>query len=91
MIHSLVLLIITLFLAPVFSQIPTAAIAGVLIGTSFRIFNKASMLEIFSSTNSNIAIFLITAGVTLGIDLIWGIISGVAAYCVLKWSHHLGR
>ena len=66
MVHALVLLIITLFLAPVFSQIPTAAIAGVLIGTSFRIFNKATMLEIFSSSRSNIAIFLVTAAVTLG-------------------------
>lgn len=84
MVHALVLLIITLFLAPVFSQIPTAAIAGVLIGTSFRIFNKATMLEIFSSTKSNIAIFLVTAVVTLGIDLIWGIIAGVASYLVLK-------
>lgn len=84
MIHALVLLIITLFLAPVFSQIPTAAIAGVLIGTSFRIFNKATMLEIFSSNKSNIAIFLVTAVVTLGVDLIWGIIAGVASYLVLK-------
>jgi SulP family sulfate permease len=84
MVHALVLLIITLFLAPVFSQIPTAAIAGVLIGTSFRIFNKATMLEIFSSSRSNIAIFLVTAGVTLGVDLIWGIIAGVASYLVLK-------
>ena len=84
MIHALVLLVITLFLAPVFSQIPTAAIAGVLIGTSFRIFNKATMLEIFSSSKSNIAIFLVTAVVTLGVDLIWGIIAGVASYLVLK-------
>lgn len=84
MIHALVLLVITLFLAPVFSQIPTAAIAGVLIGTSFRIFNKATMLEIFSSSKPNIAIFLVTAVVTLGVDLIWGIIAGVASYLVLK-------
>jgi len=83
-VHSVVLLIITLFLAPIFSQIPTAAIAGVLIGTSFRIFNKATMLEIFSSTKSNIAIFLITAAVTLAIDLIWGIIAGVASYFLLR-------
>jgi SulP family sulfate permease len=84
MIHAVVLLLITLFLAPLFSQIPTAAIAGVLIGTSFRIFNKATMLEIFSSSKANIAIFLTTAGVTLGIDLIWGIISGVLSYLILK-------
>lgn len=84
MAHALFLLIITLFLAPIFSQIPTAAIAGVLIGTSFRIFNKATMLEIFSSTKSNIAIFLVTATVTLGVDLIWGIIAGVASHVILK-------
>jgi SulP family sulfate permease len=84
MVHSLVLLIITLFLAPIFSQIPTAAIAGVLIGTSFRIFNKATMLEIFTSSKSNIAVFLITAVVTLGIDLIWGIIAGVSSFFIAK-------
>jgi SulP family sulfate permease len=84
MIHAVVLLLITLFLAPLFSQIPTAAIAGVLIGTSFRIFNKATMLEIFSSSKANIAVFLITSTVTLGIDLIWGIISGVLSYLILK-------
>jgi SulP family sulfate permease len=84
MVHALVLLIITLFLAPIFSQIPTAAIAGVLIGTSFRIFNKATMLEIFSSSKSNVAIFLVTAVVTLGIDLIWGIIAGVSAFFFAK-------
>ena len=84
MIHALVLLIITLFLAPIFSQIPTAAIAGVLIGTSFRIFNKATMLEIFSSAKSNVVIFIVTATVTLAIDLIWGIIAGVSAYFIAQ-------
>lgn len=82
--HAVVLLLITLFMAPIFSQIPTAAIAGVLIGTSFRIFNKATMLEIFTSSKVNIAIFLTTAVVTLSVDLIWGIASGVALYFVTK-------
>ena len=77
------------FLAPVFSQIPTAAIAGVLIGTSFRIFNKATMLEIFTSTKANIVIFLVTVAMTLGVDLIWGIISGVVTYFAAKWLHNL--
>ena len=84
MVHALTLLIIVLFLAPVFSQIPSAAIAGVLIGTSFRIFNKASMLEIFKSGKKNILIYLITAATTVGIDLIWGIFVGIALYLLLK-------
>jgi len=83
MIHSVVLLIIVIFLAPIFSQIPSAAIAGVLIGTSFRIFNKASMLEIFKSSKSNIFIYLSTAVVTVSVDLIWGIGFGIALYLLI--------
>lgn len=84
MIHALTLLVIVLFLAPIFSQIPSAAIAGVLIGTSFRIFNKASMQEVFKSGRKNIIIYLITAVVTVSVDLIWGIFVGIALYLILK-------
>jgi len=84
MIHSVVLLVIVIFLAPVFSQIPSAAIAGVLIGTSFRIFNKASMLEIFKSSKSNIFIYIATAVVTVSVDLIWGIGFGIALYLLIN-------
>ena len=84
MVHSVVLLVIVLFLAPIFSQIPSAAIAGVLIGTSFRIFNKASMLEIFKSSKSNIFIYLATAAATVSIDLIWGIGIGIALYLLIN-------
>jgi SulP family sulfate permease len=85
MAHSIFLLIIVLFLAPIFSHIPSAAIAGVLIGTSFRIFNKASMVEILRSTKSNIFIYLITALVTVSIDLIWGIAVGIALYLIMNY------
>jgi len=84
MIHSVVLLVIVIFLAPIFSQIPSAAIAGVLIGTSFRIFNKASMLEIFKSSKSNIFIYIATAFVTVSVDLIWGIGFGIALYLLIN-------
>jgi SulP family sulfate permease len=84
MVHSIFLLIIVVFLAPIFSHIPSAAIAGVLIGTTFRIFNKASMLEIFRSTKSNIFIYIITALVTVSIDLIWGIAVGIALYLIIN-------
>jgi SulP family sulfate permease len=84
MVHSIFLLLIVLFLAPIFSHIPSAAIAGVLIGTSFRIFNKASMLEIFRSSKSNIFIYIITALVTVSIDLIWGIAVGIALYLIVN-------
>ena len=84
MVHSIFLLLIVVFLAPIFSRIPSAAIAGVLIGTSFRIFNKASMLEIFRSSKRNIFIYIITALVTVSIDLIWGIAVGIALYLIIN-------
>ena len=71
-------------LAPIFAQIPKAAIAGVLIGTSFRIFNKATMLEIFKSETTNIVIFFATAIVTVSVDLIWGIGIGVTLYLLSR-------
>lgn len=83
MIHSLVLLLIIVFAAPLFGKIPTAAIAGVLIGTSFRIFNPTSMREIFNSNYKTIFIYLTTAVATVAIDLIWGISIGIMIYLAL--------
>jgi len=80
LVHSIFLLVIVIFLAPIFSIIPSAAIAGVLIGTTFRIFNKASMLEIMKSSKTNILIYFVTAITTISIDLIWGIGVGIALY-----------
>ncbi len=84
MLHALFLLLITIFLAPLFSQIPRAAIAGVLIGTSFRIFNKATMLKIFRGSPVHAAIFILTAIVVISVDLIWGIGVGVIAYWISR-------
>jgi SulP family sulfate permease len=82
--HSIVLLLIILFAAPLFSQIPSAAIAGVLIGTSFRIFNPVNMRAIFKSSNTQISIYLVTALATLAIDLIWGIAIGLILHLLIS-------
>ena len=84
MVHSLVLLFIILIAAPLFSQIPAAAIAGVLIGTSIRILNPANLKELLRTTNSEIFIYIVTAVSTIAIDLIWGIAIGIAAHFLLK-------
>lgn len=94
MTHSVVLLFIILFAAPLFSQIPSAAIAGVLIGTSFRIFNPKNVKEIFRSEKSVIFIYLITAISTIAIDLIWGIAIGIVLHLLvvktLRKNHKIG-
>ena len=80
MFHSLVLLLIILLAAPIFSQIPQAAIAGVLIGTSIRILNPANLKELLRTTAGEVAVFAITAISTISIDLIWGIAIGIFAH-----------
>ncbi len=83
-IHAGVLLFLALVLAPWVSQIPAAAIAGVLIGTSYRILNPTSLRESLQTTKSEASVLIVTAVATLAIDLIWGIGLGIALYSLLK-------
>ena len=78
MIHSLFLLFVVLFLAPVISYIPTAVLAGVLLGTSLRIANPRSIREALQSTGPQRLVYCATALAVLFIDLIWGVVIGLA-------------
>ena len=80
MVHSITLLLIIMIAAPLFSQIPAAAIAGVLIGTSVRILNPTNLRELLQTTKGEIVVFSITAISTIAIDLIWGIALGLVAH-----------
>lgn len=77
MTHSLFLLLVVLFMAPVVSQIPTAVLAGVLLGTSLRIANPRSVKEALQTTGSQRIVYCVTAVSVLFIDLIWGVIIGI--------------
>jgi SulP family sulfate permease len=82
--HAVILLLIVLLFAPLVSSIPTAAIAGVLIGTSYRILNPAAIRESLKTTYAEASVLIITATVTLLVDLIWGIGVGIVAHFVAK-------
>ena len=73
MVHALFLLLVVLFFAPVVSQIPTAVLAGVLLGTSLRIANPRNVKEALQTTGSERVVYCATALSVLFIDLIWGI------------------
>ena len=91
MVHSIVLLLIVLVAAPLFSQIPAAAIAGVLIGTSIRILNPSNLRELLRKTKGEIAVFVITAIATISIDLIWGIGIGLLAHFTRNFLVNHGK
>lgn len=75
--HSLFLLAVVLFLGPLVSVIPTAALAGVLLGTSLRIANPSSIREAWQTTVEIRTVYLVTAISVVVIDLIWGILIGI--------------
>ena len=78
--HSAFLLVVVLFLSPVISKIPTPALAGVLLGTSYRMASPANLREMLRTTKLDGGILLLTAFTVVFIDLIWGIAIGTALY-----------
>jgi SulP family sulfate permease len=83
-IHAIFLLIVVLLLSPVFALIPLPAIAGVLIGTSVRILNPHNIREQLRSTWQEVSTYMVTAVVTITVDLIWAIFVGIALHFILK-------
>jgi SulP family sulfate permease len=85
-VHSLVLLgVVYLATGPV-SAIPLAALAGVLMVTSFRMISASTIRKLLCSTRSDALTFTLTAAVTVGFDLIDAVEIGivVAAFFALR-------
>lgn len=85
-VHSLVLLgVVYLATGPV-STIPLAALAGVLMVTSFRMISAGTVRKILRSTRSDALTFALTAVVTVCFDLIEAVEIGivVAAFFALR-------
>ena len=78
--HALFLLSVVLVLSPIISQIPTPALAGVLLGTSYRLVNPANLREMLRTTRLDGGTILLTAALVIFIDLIWGIVIGTLLY-----------
>jgi sulfate permease, SulP family len=78
-VHSILLLgVVYLATGPV-SAIPLAALAGVLIVTSFRMISTSTVRNMLRSTRSDAMIFVLTATVTICFDLIEAVEIGVLA------------
>jgi SulP family sulfate permease len=85
-IHSLVLLGIVALASTVVSQIPLAALAGVLMVTATRMISLATVRSVVGSTRSDTIVFVLTALITVSFDLIVavGIGIAVAAFFALR-------
>jgi SulP family sulfate permease len=85
--HAVFLLSVVLVLSPIISEIPTPALAGVLLGTSYRMASPANLREMLRTTRLDGGILLLTAALVIFIDLIWGIAIGALLYfCFNKFN-----
>ena len=84
--HSIVLLGIVALASGVVSQIPLAALAGVLMVTATRMVSLNTVRSVVGSTRSDTVVFLLTALITVSFDLIVavGIGIAVAAFFALR-------
>ena len=81
-IHALFLLLAVFLINPLIALIPNSALAGILIGTSYRIARPSAIKEALATTKFAASVLLITAAVTLSVDLIWGIAIGITLFVI---------
>ena len=82
-IHALVLFLSMIILAPIMSNIPMPALAGVLLVTAWRMNEWETINVLFTKRYwSGILLFLITMGCTVIFDLSIAIVIGIIGGCI---------
>ncbi|MET4780909.1 SulP family inorganic anion transporter [Glaciihabitans sp. UYNi722] len=85
-VHAVVLIGVVYLATGIVSEVPLAALAGVLMVTAIRMISVATVRSVLGSTRSDTVVFIITALITVSFDLIVavGIGIAVAAFFALR-------
>lgn len=85
-VHSIALLVIVSVGATMVDNIPLAALAGVLMVTAARMVPRRTITAVFRSSRSSALLFVVTAVVTVSVDLIFAVAVGLvtAAFFALR-------
>ncbi|WP_030157289.1 SulP family inorganic anion transporter [Glycomyces sp. NRRL B-16210] len=75
--HAIVLALIMLAAAPLVAHVPLAALAGVLLATAVRMIEVGSVRVLARASRSDAVILVLTAAVTIAVDLVWAVICGL--------------
>ncbi len=81
--HSVVLLVVIFAAAPLVSDIPLAALAGVLFATCVRMVETGSILALLRSTRADALIVTLTFTITVAVDLVTAVGVGLGVAVVL--------
>jgi SulP family sulfate permease len=82
--HAIFLALLVVLAGALVALIPTAVLAGVLLATSWRIANPASIREALATGWQDRVAYLVTAAGVLAIDLIWGLLIGLTVHLMLN-------
>ncbi|MEP7112502.1 MAG: SulP family inorganic anion transporter [Ilumatobacteraceae bacterium] len=85
--HAVVLILVVFFGGPLVSEIPLAALAGVLMMTAIRMVEIHNVRAVLRSTRSDALVLALTAAATIAFDLIVAVEIGVAVAVVLALRH----
>ena len=91
--HALVLLVVVLLAARWVSDIPLAALAGVLIATAIHMVRVSSLAALMRATRGDAAVLTITAAATVLFDLVTAVLLGlvVAGFVALRQTARTAR
>jgi SulP family sulfate permease len=81
--HAVVLAGVVLAAAPLVSRIPLAALAGVLIATTVRMVEAASILALLRATRRDAVVLVLTFTVTVVFDLVTAVALGLGVAALL--------
>lgn len=82
-IHSLVILLLMLTMAPLAAEIPLAVLAGVLVVAAIRMIERENIVLIYKSSRAGLAVMGITLAVTILVDLVTAVEVGLVAGAAL--------
>lgn len=74
--HGILIIIFLFLLAPVIQKIPLAALAAILVYIGFRLASPAVLKRIYEMGIEQLVFMVVTIGITLYSDLLWGILGG---------------
>ncbi len=83
MIHALTVLLFMLLLAPYAKKIPLGALGAVLAVVAWGMSEKDHFITLFKAPRSDIAVLLITFGLTVFVDLTTGVLVGMVLAAML--------
>jgi SulP family sulfate permease len=85
--HAVVLMLVVFFGGRLVSEIPLAALAGVLMATAIRMVEIHNVRAVLRSTRSDALVLVLTAAATIAFDLIVAVEVGVAVAVLLALRH----